>query len=241
VSDAPRVTDPGPTAGSMLLIDTATEVALLALADLDGRVTAETTWVAGYRHGEELLARLDGLLRASGLRLRDLGAIVVGTGPGAFTGLRVGLATAKGLAHGLRIPICGIPTGAALLEAALPDAERGVDEADAVLLLPAGPNDMVVVERAADGGVAARRVAGDADLDLSRAADLVALDLDGRVDAAALERGARARSGLGAALANLGRERLALGGDDLAMLVPEYVTLPRGVLREVGAVTIGPG
>ena len=49
---------------------------------------------------------------------RASGAIVVGTGPGTFTGLRVGLATAKGLAHGLGIPIVGVATSAALLDAA---------------------------------------------------------------------------------------------------------------------------
>ena len=45
------------------------------------------------------------------IRRSRLTGIVVGTGPGAFTGLRVGLATAKGLAHGLGIPIVGVSTG----------------------------------------------------------------------------------------------------------------------------------
>jgi hypothetical protein len=53
-------------------------------------------WFAGYRHGEELLARIEELLRDRGLAPVDLGGLVVGTGPGAFTGLRVGIATAKG-------------------------------------------------------------------------------------------------------------------------------------------------
>jgi hypothetical protein len=59
---------------------------------------------------------------------------------------------------------------------------------------------------------------------------LVAVDLDGRVPEAAAELGGRAHRGLAAALLALGAARLATaGGDDLARLVPEYVTLPRGV------------
>jgi tRNA threonylcarbamoyl adenosine modification protein YeaZ len=220
--------------GPTLVIDTATEVALLALADAEGRILAEVTWAAGYRHGEELLARLDGLLRSSSLRPSDLRAIVVGTGPGAFTGLRVGLATAKGLAHGLGIPIAGVSTGGAFLEAA-----RDGGELDPVLVLPAGPNDRVVVEQRPGGDPVARRVTGDADLDVPTGSVLVAVDLDGRADGASLDRGRRARTGLAPALARLGGRRLAAGGDDLATLVPEYVTLPRGIDRESGSVVIG--
>ncbi len=48
----------------------------------------------------------------------DLGGLVAGTGPGAFTGLRVGMATVKGLAYGLGLPVVGVPTGECLLAAA---------------------------------------------------------------------------------------------------------------------------
>src|SRR3972149_4138951 len=78
----------------------------------------------------------------------DLAGIVAGTGPGGFTGLRVGLATAKTLAHGLGIPIAGIATTDALAAAAL--AGHG---GDALVLLPAGPSDryLALVRVARDG------------------------------------------------------------------------------------------
>jgi hypothetical protein len=57
----------------------------------------------------------------------------------------------------------------------------------------------------------------------------VAVDLPDRAPAAALALGAQAEAGLSAALVRLGAERLAAGGDDVALLVPEYVSLPRGV------------
>ena len=97
--------------GSILVFDTATTLAVVGLGRRDGRLLAEATWTAGYRHGEELLARIDGVLAEAGVGLDALGAIVVGTGPGAFTGLRVGLATAKGLAHGLGIAARRHPDG----------------------------------------------------------------------------------------------------------------------------------
>src|SRR3954470_17812812 len=113
--------------GPILVIDTATTRAVIALGMPDGAVTEARSWVAGYRHGEELLARIEALLRDRGIEPAALGAIVVGTGPGAFTGLRVGLATAKGLAHALGLPIIGIPTGSALLGAASGSHPSGVD------------------------------------------------------------------------------------------------------------------
>ena len=65
----------------------------------------------------------------------------------------------------------------------------------------------------------------------------MAVDLAGRAPDDALARGERARDGLAAALARTGAERLRRGdASDLATLVPEYVTLPRGVREEVGAV-----
>jgi hypothetical protein len=104
-----------------------------------------------------------------------------------------------------------------------------------VLLLPAGPSDKVV----ARAGAPARLVRGGADLDDLGANDvLVAVDLDDRAPRDAIERGARAREALGAQLLRLGAARLKTrGGDDLAALVPEYVTLPRGVTASVGEVT----
>ncbi len=95
--------------GRLLAIDTSGTSALVALGEADGALVCERRWTAGYRHGEELLKRIDEMLGDATTTKESLGGIVVGTGPGAFTGLRVGLATAKALALGLGIPLAGVP------------------------------------------------------------------------------------------------------------------------------------
>src|ERR1035437_1028556 len=98
------------TARRVLAIDTSGTNALVAIGEADGTLLTERRWPAGYRHGEELLKRIDEMLTVAAVPIAELGGIIVGTGPGAFTGLRVGLATAKALAHGLSVPIAGVPT-----------------------------------------------------------------------------------------------------------------------------------
>jgi tRNA threonylcarbamoyl adenosine modification protein YeaZ len=208
--------------GPVLVIDTATTRAVIALGGQDGTLVEQRGWTAGYRHGEELLVRIEGLLGDRGVALADLGAVAVGTGPGAFTGLRVGIATAKGIAHALRLPIVGLASSAALIAAARAVAGTG----EIVLLQPAGPNDLVLVRP----GEAARIIAGGADPELRDGERLVAVDLAGRVDEGAVALGEAAVDGLAGAMLAAAAPRLARdGGDDLATLVPEYVTLPRGV------------
>jgi tRNA threonylcarbamoyl adenosine modification protein YeaZ len=227
--------------GLLLAIDTATSLAVVAVGDRAGRLLAEDRWIAGFRHGEELLARLDALLVAERSTAVSIAALVVGTGPGGFTGLRVGVATVKGLALALGRPVVGIPTGLALLDASREDA----GPAPAVLLMPAGPSDRILVRRtASEGRPAAVRLGPGESPDEGSGeltGSLVAVDLDGRADEAACERGRRAQAGLGRALLRLGADRLTRHGpDDLAALVPEYVTLPRGIARETGRVVVGP-
>lgn len=216
---------------AILAIDCATTQVVVATGSPEGRIDGLTIWPAGYRHGETLLPTIGRFLGEQNIRRSRLSGIVVGTGPGAFTGLRVGLATAKGLAHGLGLPIAGVPTGEALLEAA---TTAGIVADDTpVLLLPAGPADRILVRR---GRPPMLLVAGT-DPELEAGEVLVAIDLRDRAPAEAVERGEAARAGLGAALIALGAARLATGDeDDLARLVPEYVTLPRGVHAEGGEV-----
>lgn len=214
--------------GRLLAIDTSGTNALVALGGADGALIAERRWQAGYRHGEELLTRIDEMLTTAGVPLPELAAIVVGTGPGAFTGLRVGLATAKALARGLGIPIIGVATSAALLA----ESQTGAGK-QAVLLLPAGPSDRVFVV----AGVATL-VKGGEEPELPADAVLVAVDLPTRAPLEAVARGEVAEAALPASLLRLAAARLAADpeGDDVARLVPEYVTLPRGITAVKGEV-----
>jgi tRNA threonylcarbamoyladenosine biosynthesis protein TsaB len=91
----------------VLALDTSTPATTVALAD-DGRVLAERTEVAANLHGELLAPMIDAILRAAGARPRDLATVGVGVGPGPFTGLRVGIATALSLADALGIPARGV-------------------------------------------------------------------------------------------------------------------------------------
>ncbi|MGH2407720.1 MAG: tRNA (adenosine(37)-N6)-threonylcarbamoyltransferase complex dimerization subunit type 1 TsaB, partial [Candidatus Limnocylindrales bacterium] len=127
--------------GYLLAIDTATSQATLAIGDAAGALLGGRGWPAGHTHAETLLPALRELLAGMGLAPRDLSGVVVGTGPGGFTGLRVGLATAKTLAHGLGVPIVGVGTAVALAAAAL-----GASASDAVVVMPAGPADCYLVE-----------------------------------------------------------------------------------------------
>jgi tRNA threonylcarbamoyl adenosine modification protein YeaZ len=208
----------------LLAIDSATTRVVVALGAPDGTLLDAVDWPAGYRHGETLLPAIDDLLGRAGVDRTHLGAVVVGTGPGAFTGLRVGIATAKGLAHGLGCSIVGVSTAEALLAGAAPRS---------VLLLPAGPSDRLLVRQ----GEAARLVPAGSEPELQAGETLIAVDLADRAAADAVARGETARAGLAAALVAISAERLRAGDvDDLALLVPEYVTLPRGVRSEGGEV-----
>src|SRR3982751_511109 len=122
----------------LLVIDTATSRIAVAAAGLDGELLGVSTWEAGRTHGAQLLPAIGRLTGEANLRRSRIGGVIVGTGPGAFTGLRVGIATAKAIAHELHIPIVGVSTAEALL------AASGAG-ATAILLLPAGPNDQVAV------------------------------------------------------------------------------------------------
>jgi len=208
----------------LLALDTATNTVIVAAGDPEGRVLGKESFEGRYRHSQELLPAVARLVERLDLRLGDLAGIVAGTGPGAFTGLRVGLATAKTLAHELAVAVAGIPTSDALL----------ADEpAGSVLWLPSGPRDRVAITVGEPPAIVRE---GDvppwAHATFERgdgpAADL-AIDLDGRAAPEALARGRQALGRLPEALLRLGAARLAAGDtDDPERLVPRYARPPRG-------------
>jgi tRNA threonylcarbamoyladenosine biosynthesis protein TsaB len=90
----------------LLAVDTSTSQAGLAL--YDGRVRTELLWHAGRDHGRHLLPAIEEALRRIGIAPTDLTAVAAARGPGSFTGLRVGLAVAQGLALALQVPMFGV-------------------------------------------------------------------------------------------------------------------------------------
>ena len=107
----PSLLLPGFSGTPMLLaIDTSTRQAGVALYDGDRGLLAEYNWHSANRHTEELMPAVASMLAQSGVTPRALRAVAVALGPGSFTGLRVGLAAAKGLALACGLALLGIPT-----------------------------------------------------------------------------------------------------------------------------------
>ena len=140
-----------------LAIDTSTKVAGIALSH-EGNVLAEHVWRAEQRHTVQLMPAIEGLLAAQGLAPRDLGAVIVAIGPGGFSGLRVGVSTAKGLGAALGVPVVGVGTLAA---EAHPFSGAGLPVCP---VLDAGREEMAAAVYSSDGDglreVAAPRVVG---------------------------------------------------------------------------------
>jgi tRNA threonylcarbamoyladenosine biosynthesis protein TsaB len=93
----------------VLAMDTATPRVSVAIGR-DGRVLGDVSLDGGRRHAEQVAPAIEYLCAELGVDLHQLAFVAVGLGPGLFTGLRVGVTTARMMAQSLRVPVVGVPT-----------------------------------------------------------------------------------------------------------------------------------
>ena len=93
----------------VLGIESSTPVASVAIVSEQG-IMGEFVLNIGLTHSEQLLPLIDDLIKQVRIDLKEIEGIAVGGGPGSFTGLRIGMATAKGLAQGCKVPLVSIST-----------------------------------------------------------------------------------------------------------------------------------
>lgn len=93
----------------ILAADTCTAFNAVAVCE-DGAILAETLVSCGRAHAERLIPTADWVLEEAGVRLQDIDLLAVTIGPGSFTGVRIGVATWKGLALAAHKPLIGVPT-----------------------------------------------------------------------------------------------------------------------------------
>lgn len=140
----------------VLTIDTSTPTLVTGVVHTlaDGTVAATENTVENTRaHNELLMPTVFELLESTGTKLSELAAVVVGCGPGPFSGLRVGMATASGLGHALGIPVYGVCSHDAIAWRALhatdtldtTDALHATDTLDAAGATTGEPSGNVLV------------------------------------------------------------------------------------------------
>jgi len=94
---------------AILNIETATPLCSVSLA-FDGRVTVQRETLEEKAHAARLTVFIEEILKEQGLKISDLDAVAVGKGPGSYTGLRIGVSTAKGLCYGANLHLISIGT-----------------------------------------------------------------------------------------------------------------------------------
>lgn len=118
---------------NILALESSAVTASVAILS-DGRIVGEESYTNGLTHSQTLMPMVDEVLCRAGLKLADIDRFAVTNGPGSFTGLRIGIGTAKGLAYGCGKKVVGVSTLEALayniapspfLLAPIMDARRG--------------------------------------------------------------------------------------------------------------------
>lgn len=217
-------------------IDTATEVAAVGIVR-DGEVLSDVWDRSPTGHAARLPELVGRALEEAGVAMRDVGALAVSVGPGSFTGLRVGLSFAKGLAFSSELQLVGVATLEALAAGA-PESARTI----AVVLDARRGETYVAIFRSEDEAV--ERVSDDLSLSPEEAAERVAAEAALAPPAIVLgdgaERYSKAFAGIaergiailafdrihprGSWVARLAERRLRSGDVDRAeRLVPVYV------------------
>lgn len=150
-------------------VDTSTFTESVALVEGE-LICGERSVRRPYGHASGLHADLRELLEEIAWSVEDIDAFIIGTGPGSFTGLRVGMAAVKGLAYALNKPLYGISTAKALLAAlgdqtqalALIDARRGEVYAEGDLLVePRCFTPQSLIEQMSQEGISPRILVGE--------------------------------------------------------------------------------
>ncbi|MBR5428424.1 MAG: tRNA (adenosine(37)-N6)-threonylcarbamoyltransferase complex dimerization subunit type 1 TsaB, partial [Clostridia bacterium] len=99
----------------ILALESSAKAASVAVSE-DGSLIAQYFQASGLTHSRTLLAMAQDILKNLELTMDDMDGVAVSVGPGSFTGIRIGLAAAKGLAFGAGKPLCGVSTLAAMAE-----------------------------------------------------------------------------------------------------------------------------
>jgi tRNA threonylcarbamoyladenosine biosynthesis protein TsaB len=214
----------------LLAIDTSTDNAAIALVPDDGALI-EITWRCERNHTVELLPHVSALLAESGIGAKSLRGIIVAIGPGGFNGTRAGVATAKGLAFSLGIPVVGISSleavayehaAAGLPVCAVFDAGRG-ELAAALFRQSCGVWSQLVPEHITALEELAASIK-EKTVFCGEYIPAIAGELKQRLgEMAVIAAGEPARARM---LAELGRARLASGADSAAALQPLYLRRP---------------
>ena len=115
---------------SILSIDTSSQVSSVAVLSAE-RIAAEISMQGALTHSETLMPHIETALRMARVEKSELEGIAVSIGPGSFTGLRIGLASAKMMAYALHIPLIAVPTLEALAHHYICEGVRLVPMMDA--------------------------------------------------------------------------------------------------------------
>lgn len=102
----------------ILHIETSTKVCSVALSENGKLIALKESEEDGYSHGENLTLFVEDVLKTAQLTLREIDAVSVASGPGSYTGLRIGVSTAKGICYPLGIPLIAIDSLTSLSELA---------------------------------------------------------------------------------------------------------------------------